>query len=97
MLPQSIAVQIAPVTTRVPQTFVSYFFNMPVNTDHQQSANFRILSLNCQSWNTAKRGISNLLNFYKIGMFCLSETWTWETSLNPANFRNWTVFFKKQT
>ena len=94
MLPQSTAVQIAQVTTRVPQTFVPYFFNMPVNSDHQQSANFRILSLNCQSWNNAKRGISNLLDFYKTGIFCLPETW--ETSSNPVNFRHWTVFSKSR-
>ena len=68
MPPQSTAVQIAQVTTRVPQTFIPYFFNMPVNTDHQQSANFRSLSSNCQSWNTGKMGISNLLNFYKTGI-----------------------------
>ena len=91
---QSSAVQIAQVNTEVLPRFVPYFFSMPVNTDQQQSANFRISTLNCQSWNTAKRGISNLLDFYKIGLFCLSETW--ETEANPINFRNWTVFSKRR-
>lgn len=66
---------------------------MPVNSVHQQCVNnFRVLSLNCQSWNTAKKGIELVLEDYKIGVFCLSETW--ETSTNPVKFRNWTVFSK---
>ena len=94
VLHQSSVVQIAQVNIRVLPSSVQYFFNMPVNTDHQQSSNLRILTLNCHSWNTAKRGIGNLLDFYKIGIFCLSETW--ESDTNPVNFRNWSVFSKSR-
>ena len=96
VLLESTAVQIAQVTIRVPPIHVQYIFNMSVSTDCHQSVNvnLRILSLNCQSWNTAKRGISRLLDFYKIGIFCLSETW--ETELNPVKFRNWGVFSKSR-
>ena len=71
VLLESTAVQIAQVTIRVPPIHVQYIFNMPVSTDCHQSVNvnLRILSLNCQSWNTAKSGISRLLDFYKIGIF----------------------------
>ena len=60
VLQKSTAVQIAQVTIRVPQIHAQYIFNMLVSTDCHQSVsvNLRILSLNCQSWNTAKRGIS---------------------------------------
>lgn len=86
-------VQIVQVTTEVLQKIVPYIVIMPVNSVHQQCVNnFRVLSLNCQSWNTAKKGIELVLEDYKIGVFCLSETW--ETSTNPVKFRNWTVFSK---
>ena len=54
------------------------------------------MSLNCPSWNTAKRGISRILDLYKIGIFCLSETW--ETDINKLNLENgWGVFSKSRT
>lgn len=89
-IPQNCVVQIIQVITRVHQKSVPYFFSMPVSTDRPQFVNFRILTLNCQSWNTAKRGINNILDLYKVGILCLSETW--ETSSNPVKFRNWAVF-----
>jgi ribonuclease HI len=49
----------------------------------------KILSVNCQSWNTAKNSITCTVDDNDIDILCLSETW--ESSSKPVKFRNWSV------
>ena len=52
----------------------------------------RLLSLNCQSWATAKSSVNSLVSNYNLDILCLSETW--EKDTNPVNFRSWSSFSK---
>ena len=54
--------------------------------------NMKLLSLNCQSYNTAKKDIYNIVDTYNFDILCLSETW--ETEKEKVNFKNWTIHSK---
>lgn len=47
----------------------------------------RILSLNCQSWNTAKSSVNYVVDNNSIDLLCLSETF--ESIQEPLKFRCW--------
>ena len=57
-----------------------------------RSTNMKLLSLNCQSYKTAKIDIYNLEDSYNLDIMCLSETW--ETEKEKVYFKNWTVHSK---
>ena len=52
----------------------------------------KFLSLNCQSFKTAKRDISNLIETYNLDILCLTETW--ESNSEKVNLSNWQVLSK---
>ena len=52
----------------------------------------RLLSLNCQSWSTAKPSVNSLISNYNLDILCLSETW--EKDSSPVQFQSWTSFSK---
>ena len=49
----------------------------------------KLLSLNCQSFSTAKHDLLNLVETYEIDILCLSETW--EKNNEKLSFKNWKV------
>ena len=42
----------------------------------------KFLTLNCQSFNTAKKDLENLCQLYSLDILCLTETWESENSKN---------------
>ena len=56
------------------------------------NAKMKFLSINCQSWNTAKKSIQNLESNYDVDIICLSETW--ETKKEPVKFKDWQIIAK---
>jgi exonuclease III len=52
----------------------------------------KILSINCQSWNTAKSSINKTVENNDIDVICLTETWA--TTNSPVKFRNWQIIGK---
>ena len=49
----------------------------------------KFLSLNCQSFKTAKKDISNLVDNYNLDILCLTETW--ESDSEKVQFKNWQI------
>ena len=52
----------------------------------------KFLSLNCQSFNTAKKDIFSLGNKYNLDFLCLSETWEQES--DKISFQSWQILTK---
>ena len=52
----------------------------------------KILSVNCQSWKTAKGNFSNIVDDYDIDMLCLTETF--ESVKEPVKFKQWSKVSK---
>lgn len=52
----------------------------------------RLLSLNCQSWSTAKSSVNSIVSNYNLDILCLSETW--EKDSHPVSFHSWSSISK---
>lgn len=52
----------------------------------------KIVSLNCQSWTTAKDSVKSLVSNYNLDLICLSETW--EKDNRSVHFGSWPVLSK---
>ena len=52
----------------------------------------RLLSLNCQSWSTAKPSVNSIISNHNLDILCLSQTL--EKDNNPVHFQSWTSFCK---
>ena len=62
--------------------------------NHRKRNSFimRLLSLNCQSWSTAKSSVTSITSNYNLDILCLSETWEKDTC--PIHFKSWSTFSK---
>ena len=52
----------------------------------------KILSINCQSWKTAKADIEHIVDNYCVDILCLTETF--ESEKEPVTFMNWSKVSK---
>jgi hypothetical protein len=86
------------VTTKLHITDAQYFWNYGTDCGFNVSFNrtsMKLLSLNCQSWNTAKTSVNSVVDENDIDILCLSETW--ESKTKPVKFRNWPAICRPRT
>ena len=65
-----------------------------VNLSIEKSLKMRFISLNCQSWSTAKSSVNTVVSNDKVDVLCLSETW--EKDNDPINFQSWSSLSKSR-
>ena len=63
-----------------------------INCSTKQHLRMKLLSLNCQSRNTAKDSLKSIVLNYNLDLVCLSETW--EKDNKPLQFGSWPILSK---
>ena len=92
------SVQIVTGTTKLHQKIVQSIRAYYNYTEIKYSSKYiielkmKIVSLNCQSWTTAKDSVKTLVHNYNLDLICLSETWEKDSKL--VQFGSWPVLSK---
>ena len=91
--------QIVTANITLPQPYAQHtkiYSNITeINYSSKYYFKMKILSLNCQSWNTAKDSVKSIVLNYNLDLVCLSETW--EKDNKPLHFGSWHILSKPRS